>query len=107
MSELPRECKMCLIKVQEGPKILKRTPMECLLINDIRSIFRLISASQNCHNFLSEANFLYLNIGIDSMYHAESGDIKVLVQCQGNSILKTSLRFEIAWVAAICVGVLV
>ena len=40
------------------------------------------------------------------MYHVESGDIKVLVQCHGNSILKTSLRFEIAWVAAICVGVL-
>ena len=80
--------------------------MDCLLINDTRSIFRLISASQNRHNFFSGANFLYLNIGSDSMYHAESGDIKVLVQCHGNSILKTSLRFEIAWVAAICVGVL-
>ena len=43
-------------------------------------------------------------MGTDSVNHADSGDIKVLVSFPGNSILNFFLIFKNAWVALICVG---
>ena len=40
----------------------------------------------------------------DSVFDAESSDIKILVQFHGSAILEKFSKFLIAWVARICVG---
>ena len=61
-------------------------------IYDIESmsqiIFRLNSGNKNPQNFFLGAIFLFKKKGTDSVNHADSGDIKVLVSFPGNSILK-------------------
>ena len=45
------------------------------------------------------AFFYFQKIGTDSVYQADSRDIKILVQIPEKSILKFLFGFEIAWVA--------
>ena len=64
-------------------------------------IARLNSGIKSRNNFFVWAIFLIQKVGTNSVIYADSGDIKILVQFPGNSILKI---FENAWVASICVG---
>ena len=59
-----------------------------------------------------EAKFLWkmrlrdIGISKDSVFDAESSDIKILVRFHGSAILENFSKFIIAWVAHICVGCL-
>ena len=77
-------------------------------------ILRLNSGNRNRHNFFMLAILTLKKTATDSVNHADSGDINILVQFPGNSILKFWVKFwncvvgtdmrEIAWVAPICVS---
>ena len=54
---------------------------------------RLNSGNKNPQNFFLGAIFLFQKMGTDSVNHADSGDIKVLVSFPGNSILKFFTNF--------------
>ena len=56
-------------------------------------IHRLNSRVRNSHNFFLQAIFLLRKIGTDSVNYADSGDIKILIQLPGNSILEFSSNF--------------
>ena len=56
--------------------------------HSVTIINRLNSGIRNCHIFLDGRFFLFQKIGSDSVNHGDSGDIKVLVQFPGISILK-------------------
>ena len=56
-------------------------------------IIRLNSGNKNPQNFFLGAIFLFQKMGTDSVNHADSGDIKVLVSFPGNSILKFFTNF--------------
>ena len=55
-------------------------------------ITRLNSGTRNQHYFFIVTSFLYRNIESDSVDHAESGDIKILIKFLGNSLLKFLLN---------------
>ena len=57
------------------------------------SISRLNSGNKNPQNVFLGAIFLFQKMGTDSVNHADSGDIKVLVSFPGNSILKFFTNF--------------
>ena len=46
------------------------------------------------------------NSSTESENHAESDDVKILIEFQGSSILENFRKILIAWVAKICVGVI-
>ena len=48
--------------------------------------------------------FRDIDISKDSVFDAESSDIKILVRFHGSAILENFSKFIIAWVARICVG---
>ena len=54
---------------------------------------RVNSGYKNLHNFFAYAFFLFLKNGSDSVNHADSEDINILVRLSGNSILKLMLNF--------------
>ena len=54
---------------------------------------RLNSGNKNPQNVFLGAIFLFQKTGTDSVNHADSGDIKVLVSFPGNSILKFFTNF--------------
>ena len=56
-------------------------------------ISRLNSRIKNRNNFFAWVFFSYKKIGSDSVNQADSGDIKILVQFPGNSILKFFTNF--------------
>ena len=51
-------------------------------------ISRLNSGNRNEYNFFVFAIFIFQKSENDSVNHADSGDIKILVQLPGSSILK-------------------
>ena len=61
------------------------------------NIFRLNSGIRNRYNFFmrffEKFEYLFQKIGSDSVNHAISWDIKVLVQFPGNSIVKFFTNF--------------
>ena len=58
-----------------------------------RFIGRLNSGIKNRNNFFAWAIFLIGKVGNNSVIYADSGDIKILVQFPGNSILKILQNF--------------
>ena len=56
-------------------------------------MIRLNSGNNNPQNFFLRAIFLFQKMGTDSVNHADSRDIKVLVSFPGNSILKFFTNF--------------
>ena len=59
----------------------------------IFTINRLNSGFKNVHNSFMWTNFLFQKRRTDSVNHADSEDIKILIQFPGKSILKNSLHF--------------
>ena len=56
-------------------------------------ISRLNSGIKNRNNFFTWTIFLIQKIGTDSVIYVDSGDIKILVQFPGNSILDILQNF--------------
>ena len=63
------------------------------LAKGIRTILKLNSGKKNPKNCFLGAIFLFQKMGTDSVNHADSGDIKVLVSFPGNSILNFFTNF--------------
>ena len=59
----------------------------------ITEISRLNSGIKNRNNFFAWVIFLIQKVGTNSVIYANSGDIKILVQFPGNSILKILQNF--------------
>ena len=57
------------------------------------TICRLNSGIKNQNNFFAWVIFLIQKVGTNSVIYADSGDIKILVQFPGNSILKILQNF--------------
>ena len=57
------------------------------------TIHRLNSGNRNRHNFFMLAILSFQKTATDSVNHADSEDIKILVQFPGNSILKFWVKF--------------
>ena len=75
-----------------------------LMLHSLRTVFkfmlpppslidRLNSGIKSRHNFFVWACFLFQKIGRDSVNHAGSGDMKILVKFPGTSILKIFTNF--------------
>ena len=60
---------------------------------DLYRIHRLNSGIKNRNNFFAWVIFLIQKVGTNSVIYADSGDIKILVQFPGNSILKILQNF--------------
>jgi len=56
-------------------------------------IFRLNSGNRNRHNFIMLAILTFEKTGTDSVNHSDSGDVKILFEFPGNSILKFWVKF--------------
>jgi hypothetical protein len=61
--------------------------------SDFLVMFRLNSGNRNRHNFFILAILTLKKTPTDSVNHADSGDINILVQFPGNSILKFWVKF--------------
>ena len=66
-----------------------RSTADCLFL----VMSRLNSGIKNRNNFFVRAFFYFQKIGTDSVYQADSRDIKILVQFPGKSILKFLFGF--------------
>ena len=56
-------------------------------------IYRLDSGNRKRHNFFMLAILTFQKTATDSVNHADSGDIKILVQFPWNSIFKLRVKF--------------
>ncbi len=77
--------------------VIVRNLIYCILSNfpdSTRSaITRLNTGNRNRHNFFILAILTLKKTPTDSVNHADSGDINILVQFPGNSILKFWVKF--------------
>ena len=71
------------------------------------SFYNFMRRLNSGNNFFVWTFFSFQKLGNDSVNCADSGDINILVQFPGNSILRFFPIFLIAWLALICVGVLI
>ena len=84
--------------------IIWLTFMQCEF--SIKAICRLNSGVWNRYNFFLRPIYIFQKVVSDSVIHADSGDIEVFSHSLGIWFWQFCLEFEIAWAAAVCVGVL-